>query len=48
LEILIVVDQKKLSTFKLAEPSVPGLLKDFGWKVGEEKSKVKIVFIKGW
>lgn len=48
LEILFVVDQKKRSTFKLAKPSVPGMLKDFGWKFGEEESKVQIVFIKGW
>jgi hypothetical protein len=48
LEIIFVVDQKKRSTFNLAKPSVPGMLKDFGWKFGEELDKVKIVFIKGW
>ncbi|KAI8895858.1 hypothetical protein BC833DRAFT_599773, partial [Globomyces pollinis-pini] len=48
LEIIFVVDQKKRSTFKLAQPSVPGRLKDFGWKFGEELDNVKIVFIKGW
>jgi hypothetical protein len=40
LEIIIVVDQKKRSTFKL--------VKDFGWKFGKELDKVKIGFIKGW
>ena len=48
LEIMFVVDQKKRSTFNVAKPSVPGMLKDFGWKFGEELDKVKIVFIKGW
>jgi hypothetical protein len=48
LEIIFIVDQKKRSTFNLAKPSVPGMLKDFGWKSGEELDKVKIVFIKGW
>ena len=48
LEIVFVVGQKKRSTFNVAKPSVPGMLKDFGWKFGEELDKVKIVFIKGW
>ncbi|OAJ40780.1 hypothetical protein BDEG_24481 [Batrachochytrium dendrobatidis JEL423] len=48
LEIIFVVDQKKRSTFKVAEPSVPGMLTDFGWRLGEELDKVKVVFIKGW
>jgi hypothetical protein len=48
LEIIFVVDQKKRSTFKLAKPSVSGMLEDFGWKFGKELDKVKIVFMKGW
>ncbi|EGF82900.1 hypothetical protein BATDEDRAFT_23178 [Batrachochytrium dendrobatidis JAM81] len=48
LEIIFVVDQKKRSTFKVAEPSVPGMLTDVGWRLGEELDKVKVVFIKGW
>jgi hypothetical protein len=48
LEILFVVDQKKRSTFKLAKPSIPGMLREFGWKFGDEADKVKIVFIHGW
>ncbi|EGF80872.1 hypothetical protein BATDEDRAFT_24341 [Batrachochytrium dendrobatidis JAM81] len=48
LEIIFVADQKKRSTFKVAEPSVPGMLTDFGWRLGEELDKVKVVFIKGW
>ncbi|EGF78076.1 hypothetical protein BATDEDRAFT_26764 [Batrachochytrium dendrobatidis JAM81] len=48
LEIIFVADQKKRSTFKVAEPSAPGMLTDFGWRLGEELDKVKVVFIKGW
>ncbi|KAJ8331122.1 hypothetical protein O5D80_000693 [Batrachochytrium dendrobatidis] len=48
LEIIFVADQKERSTFKVAEPSVPGMLTDFGWRLGEELDKVKVVFIKGW
>jgi hypothetical protein len=48
LEIIFVVDQNKRSTFKVAKPSVLGLLEDFGWKFGEELDKVKVVFLKGW
>ncbi|OAJ44884.1 hypothetical protein BDEG_28068 [Batrachochytrium dendrobatidis JEL423] len=48
LKIIFVADQKKRSTFKVAEPSVPGMLTDFGWRLGEELDKVKVVFIKGW
>jgi hypothetical protein len=42
------VDQNKRSTFKVAKPSVLGLLEDFGWKFGEELDKVKVVFLRGW
>jgi hypothetical protein len=48
LEIIFVVDQNKRSTFKVAKPSVPGLLEEFGWKFGEELDKVKVVSLKGW
>ena len=47
LEILFLVDEAKKLTFKLAPPSRRGMLKKYGWKSGEEKDKVKIVFIKG-
>ena len=48
LEIIFVVDQKQRSAFKLAKPSVEGLLREFGWESGKELDKVKVVFIKGW
>jgi adenylate kinase family enzyme len=48
LEIYFVVDQKESATFKLATPSIPGLLRDFGWESGKEMDKVKVVFIRGW
>jgi DNA polymerase III delta prime subunit len=48
LDILFLVEQKKLGTFKLAKPSGQGLLEPFGWMKGKEKSKVKIVGVIGW
>jgi hypothetical protein len=48
LEIIFVVDHKKRSSFNVASPSIPGMLRDFGWNPNEELDKAKVVFIKGW
>jgi hypothetical protein len=48
LEIIYVVDSKKLEKFAISSVTGQGLLEDYGWSKNTEHKKVKIVGMRGF
>lgn len=46
-QIYFVIEEKKKDDFNVQQPSIPGMLRDFGWASGTELEKVKVVSISG-